>query len=236
MSDHNTAKYLNKQMKARGLQKLKFYCQVCHKQCRDDNGFQSHIKSPSHLRNISKVTTKDIDKYSQQFEEDFLLLLKLSHGEKYIVGNKFYNEFIQDKDHIHMNATRFTSLSKFIKYLSKEGKIRIKLDEEVEGDEVDMGQLQISYIDRSQGNVMRQQMLADLESTQRDEQEIKNMLLQRQMALAKNHQKVENKKEPKIVTTTDVQDIKLNVMIPTIKTKKKVIKKKKKGGALSSFD
>lgn len=188
MSDYNTAKYLSKQMKARGLQKLKFYCQVCKKQCRDENGFKSHIRSPFHLKNISNVTQKDVDKYSQQFEDSFLLLLKLSHGEKWIEANKFYNEFIQDKEHIHMNATKFTSLNKFVQHLGKSGKIRIQLDEDsvADANNIDMGQLQISYIDRSQDNVMRKQMLNELESSQKSDQQIKELLLQRQIENAKS--------------------------------------------------
>lgn len=30
-------------MKAKGLGRLRWYCQVCQKQCRDDNGFKCHI-------------------------------------------------------------------------------------------------------------------------------------------------------------------------------------------------
>ena len=37
-------------IKAAGLQKLRWYCQVCQKQCRDDNGFKCHTMSESHQR------------------------------------------------------------------------------------------------------------------------------------------------------------------------------------------
>lgn len=204
MSDFNTAKYLNKQMKARGLQKLKYYCQVCRRQCRDDNGFQSHIKSPSHLKRISKVTQEDIDNFSRLFETSFLNLLKLSHGEKWIEANRFYNEFIQDKDHIHMNSTCFKSLNKFIKYLSKNGKIKVRLDEEendifdTDGNmdrDIDMGQLQISYIDRSKENVLRQQRINEIENNTKDEQEIKNMLLKRQIEKVKRREDDDTQKD-----------------------------------------
>lgn len=199
MSDFNTAKYLNKQMKARGLQKLKYYCQVCRKQCRDDNGFQSHIKSPSHLKKISKVTQEDMNNFSRLFESSFLNLLKLSHGEKWIEANRFYNEFIQDKDHIHMNSTCFKSLSKFIKYLSKNGKIRVRLDEEGNDSfeennnngDIDMGQLQISYIDRSKENILRQERINEIENNTKDEQEVRNTLLKRQIEKVRRKEKKE---------------------------------------------
>ena len=34
--------------KAKGLQKLKFYCQICEKQCRDANGLECHCTSEAH--------------------------------------------------------------------------------------------------------------------------------------------------------------------------------------------
>jgi hypothetical protein len=35
------AKIANR-IKAKGLQKLRWYCQLCQKQCRDENGFKCH--------------------------------------------------------------------------------------------------------------------------------------------------------------------------------------------------
>lgn len=183
MSDITSAKYLNKQMKAKGLQKLRFYCQVCQKQCRDDNGFKSHIKSPSHLRNISKVTTEDITKYSEQFEKDFLTHLRINHGEKPIAANKVYNEFIQDRDHIHMNSTQFTSLSKFIQHLSKGGRIKVRnLDDFTHSEDVEMGHLLISYIDTSGNNALHKQQIKEIEAQEKSDRDVKDYLLQRQIA------------------------------------------------------
>lgn len=182
-AEFGSAKYLSKQMKARGLQKLRFYCQVCQKQCRDDNGFQSHIKSPTHVRKISQISQADIEEYTKNFEADFLRTLRLTHGEKKIEANKFYNEFIQDKNHIHMNATRFTSLTRFIQHLGKAGKIRVHgvADSKWDDDEIDMGQLLISYIDRSQENLLRSEKLAELQRNEPKAQELKAIMLQRQI-------------------------------------------------------
>ena len=204
--EYTTAKYISKRMKARGLQKLRFYCQVCQKQCRDANGFNSHTKSSSHLNKILQVTEADIEAYTLQFQHDFLQSLKLNHGEKYISANKFYNEFIQDRDHVHMNATRFTSLSNFVKYLSTNGLVRVKLetfssdhdddegnrDRDLAGD-IDMGSLLISYIDRSSENVLHKQKIKELEATEKTEQEIRNYLLQRQ--IEKSEREEEEAKE-----------------------------------------
>jgi hypothetical protein len=35
-----TPKAIANRIKAKGLQKLRWYCQMCEKQCRDENGFK----------------------------------------------------------------------------------------------------------------------------------------------------------------------------------------------------
>lgn len=49
-----TPKYLANKMKAKGLQKLRWYCQMCQKQCRDENGFKCHINTEGKNQNFSK--------------------------------------------------------------------------------------------------------------------------------------------------------------------------------------
>ena len=39
-------------VKSKGLQKLRWYCQMCQKQCRDENGFKCHLTSESHKRQM----------------------------------------------------------------------------------------------------------------------------------------------------------------------------------------
>jgi len=150
-----TAKYQSKKLKASGLQKLKFYCQLCQKQCRDSNGFKNHLSSPSHQGKISQIqllgeSNKLIDNYSDQFIIDFLRLLKLNHGTKFINANKFYQEYIRDKDHVHMNSTRWRTLTSFVKYLGKNGKVKVKtnIDDDDDNDVDDEGfNLEIRFID-----------------------------------------------------------------------------------------
>ena len=65
-------------IKARGLTKLRFYCQVCEKACRDENGYKCHIESESHMRQIAALGSnagKTIHNYSQQFQDGFVQLL-----------------------------------------------------------------------------------------------------------------------------------------------------------------
>lgn len=110
--------------KAKGLQKLRFYCQVCAKQCRDQNGFKCHITSEAHLRQMElfgQNQSRFIDGYSEEFLKEFLQLMSISHRNSRVAANVVYNEFIANKQHTHMNSTRWTSLTEFVKYLGREG-------------------------------------------------------------------------------------------------------------------
>ena len=49
-AEKGSSKWLGIKMKSKGLQKLRWYCQMCQKQCRDQNGFKCHISSESHQR------------------------------------------------------------------------------------------------------------------------------------------------------------------------------------------
>lgn len=65
-------------LQAKGLQKLRFYCQVCQKQCRDDNGFKCHLTSESHRRQMALFAEnpdKFMDEYSTEVSVVSLLLL-----------------------------------------------------------------------------------------------------------------------------------------------------------------
>ncbi|SCU77568.1 LADA_0A01112g1_1 [Lachancea dasiensis] len=235
-ADFGSAKYLNKKMKARGLQKLRFYCQTCQKQCRDENGFKSHCRSPFHVRNTAQLKPQDVANYTEQFEKDFLRLLRLSHGEKKIEANKFYNEFIQDRDHIHMNATSFHSLTRFILHLGKTGKIRIHglndASEDQEDIDMESGKILISYIDDSFENMLRNDRVSELEKSESSEQDIKTKMLKDQIALAGTHPTDGNEEEEEegdAETTSDVNYPigKISLKISRPSHPGKVTKKKK---------
>ena len=74
-----TPKAIAKRIKAKGLQKLKFYYQMCEKQCRDANGFKCHCLSESHHRQMELVSQgkkKFTDTFSVQFERDFMNIVR----------------------------------------------------------------------------------------------------------------------------------------------------------------
>ncbi|KAF8182288.1 domain of Kin17 curved DNA-binding protein-domain-containing protein [Pholiota molesta] len=117
-----TPKYVANKMKSKGLQRLRWYCQVCEKQCRDENGF-NHIAG-----------------FSQQFQSEFVALLSRRFGTKRVRANQVYQEYIADKNHLHMNATRWVTLSEFVKHLGRTGVARV--------DETEKGWF-IAWIDSS---------------------------------------------------------------------------------------
>eukprot|EP00906_Rhabdomonas_costata_P022868 RCo032930 len=122
--DDTSPKAVSKRIKAAGLQKLRWYCQMCGKQCRDENGFKNHCTSESHLRQMRLFAEdKDqfIESYSRLFEQGYLETLKQRHGTTRIKANRVYQEYISDRHHVHMNATKWLTLSNFVKYLGRTG-------------------------------------------------------------------------------------------------------------------
>ncbi|ESK85419.1 zinc finger protein rts2 [Moniliophthora roreri MCA 2997] len=123
-----TPKYVANKMKSKGLQRLRWYCQVCEKQCRDENGFKCHAQSESHLRQMLVVgenAGKHIASFSMQFQSEFVSLLSRRFGTKRVLANRVYQEYIADKSHLHMNATRWVTLTEFVKHLGRTGVARV---------------------------------------------------------------------------------------------------------------
>lgn len=156
-----STKYIANKMKSKGLQRLRWWCEICQKQCRDANGFKCHVQSESHVRQMQIVgedPRKYIANFSNDFQRDFISLLRTAHGEKFISANRFYNEYIRDKEHVHMNATKWSSLTEFTKYLGREGICHVKEDEK-DG-------LMIAWRDTSIAAVQRRNEIAEQEAAE----------------------------------------------------------------------
>lgn len=83
-AEFGTPKYLANKMKSKGLQKLRWYCQMCQKQCRDENGFKCHVTSESHQRQIllfADNAGRYLDEFSGEFCKGFLETLKRTCGK-----------------------------------------------------------------------------------------------------------------------------------------------------------
>ncbi|MBN3271728.1 KIN17 protein, partial [Polyodon spathula] len=65
-------KAIGNRIKSKGLQKLRWYCQMCQKQCRDENGFKCHCMSESHQRQLL-LASENPDQFMDYFSESTLL-------------------------------------------------------------------------------------------------------------------------------------------------------------------
>lgn len=174
-----STKYLNNKLKSKGLQRLRWYCQVCEKQNRDENGFKCHVQSESHVRKIQAIgmegSQRVISDYSKDFQHDFVQLLRTSHNTKPVHMNHFYQQYIADKEHVHMNATRWPSLTEFAKHLGREGICRVE--------ENDKG-LQIAWIDTSPEAMRRQEAIRKKERQDKGDEEREQKLIREQILRA----------------------------------------------------
>lgn len=146
---------------------------------RDENGFKMHTQSESHVRQMLLVgedPKKYINDYSNQFQRDFLQLLRTSHGDRQIPLNHFYQEYISSKEHIHMNATKWPSLTELAKYLGREGICRVE--------ETDKG-IQIAWIDSSPEALRRQDAIRKKERQDKGDEEREQLLIREQVRKAK---------------------------------------------------
>jgi hypothetical protein len=77
-----STKHLANQMKSKGLQRLRWWCEPCQKQCRDANGFKCHVQSETHVRQMS-VVGENAQKYIQlQQRLSARLRVATTHGTR----------------------------------------------------------------------------------------------------------------------------------------------------------
>ncbi|KAI5867282.1 domain of Kin17 curved DNA-binding protein-domain-containing protein [Durotheca rogersii] len=174
-----STKYLSNKLKSKGLQRLRWYCQVCEKQCRDANAFKMHTQSESHTRKMLLVgedPSKHIDEFSARFERDFLQQLRTGHGEKAVHINHFYQGYIADKEHVHMNATRWHSLTEFAKHLGRSGLCRVEENEKG---------IHVAWIDDSPEALRRREQVRRREALDKGDEEREQMLIREQIRRAR---------------------------------------------------
>ncbi|KAF3428482.1 hypothetical protein E2986_00277 [Frieseomelitta varia] len=160
-----TPKYIANKIKAKGLQKLRWYCQMCQKQCRDENGFKCHTMSESHHRQLllfADNASRYMDQFSREFSQGYLNLLKRQFGTRRVPANRVYQEYISDRGHIHMNATIWLTLTAFVKWLGRTGKCVV--------DETEKGWY-VTYIDRDPETLAAQEKKAKKQKMDKDDEE-----------------------------------------------------------------
>lgn len=215
-AEAGTPKYLANKMKSKGLQKLRWYCQMCQKQCRDENGFKCHTTSESHQRQLllfADNSGKYIYSFSKEFADGYVELLRRRFGTKRVSANKVYQEYISHKDHLHMNATRWLTLSDFAKWLGRTGQATV--------DETEKGWF-IAYIDRSPEVLERQQKAARKDKQDKDDEERLQEFISQQVERAKTEKDEQNINEVAEFKREN-DDEKISLELKTSKVKKESI-------------
>ncbi|XP_072038850.1 DNA/RNA-binding protein KIN17-like [Amphiura filiformis] len=177
-NDFLTPKAIANRVKSKGLQKLRWYCQMCQKQCRDENGFKCHTMSESHQRQLLLFAENEneyLDAFSEEFFDDFMELLKRRFGGRRVHCNIVYNEYIQFRDHVHMNSTKWETLTEFVKWTGREGFCTV--------DHTEKGWF-MTYIDRDPETLKRQEALAKKEKVDLDDEERIQKFIQKQVERA----------------------------------------------------
>ncbi|KAM3955295.1 kin17 DNA and RNA binding protein [Aphomia sociella] len=185
-AEKGTPKYIANKIKAKGLQKLRWYCQMCQKQCRDENGFKCHTMSESHQRQLllfADNASKYIDEFSKEFADGYLELLKRQFGTKRVNANKVYQDYISNRDHLHMNATMWETLTEFVKWLGREGKCVV--------DETEKGWF-VAYIDRDPAAVAALEAKAKKEKMDKDDQERMLEFIEKQVERGKKSSRADD--------------------------------------------
>ncbi|OBZ68646.1 KIN17-like protein [Grifola frondosa] len=149
-----TPKYLANKMKAKGLQRLRWYCQVCQKQCRDENGFKCHAQSES---------TSARCLYSSTTSSSFSLA------------------------DLHMNSTRWVTLTEFVKHLGRTGVARV--------DETEKGWF-IAWIDSSPKALAKQEASMKKERATTSDEQRERTLINEQIERAAAEAEASGSSEP----------------------------------------
>lgn len=115
--------------KLRGTGRLKFFCQICTKQCKDEHGWTCHINSASHKRKVEEFAENPeeiIGNYSVKFETNILQILRDKYSGRKVRLGELFKEFIDDRTYIDINMTRWKNLDEFWRYLREVKNVEIE--------------------------------------------------------------------------------------------------------------
>ncbi|GBP32676.1 hypothetical protein EVAR_16838_1 [Eumeta japonica] len=216
-AEKGTPKYIANKIKAKGLQKLRWYCQMCQKQCRDENGFKCHTMSESHQRQLllfADNASKYLNQFSREFADGYLELLHRQFGTKRVNANKVYQEYISNRDHLHMNATEWETLTDFVKWLGREGKCVV--------DETEKGWF-VAYIDRDPAAIAAQEAQAKKEKMDKDDQERMQEFIRKQVLRGKRESKAEEPSYSELKRTSSQERLTLNLILKRKQDEQKVV-------------
>lgn len=124
-SSSSTPKAIAKQLKRHARQPLRYYCQLCERQCRDANGYRAHCRAPAHQqrqRAYDRAPEEHRARFSQRFVEHFIAVLRrraaLSEfADGRVPAKSVYDEVVADRAHVRLHATQWRSLGGFLRWL-----------------------------------------------------------------------------------------------------------------------
>ncbi|CAI5943771.1 unnamed protein product [Closterium sp. NIES-64] len=110
--------------------------------------------------------------YSEEFEKTFMEHIRRSHRFSRVAATVAYNEYIADRHHVHMNSTKWLTLTEFVKHLGREGLCKVE--------DTPKGWF-ISYIDREPETLFKEgqkkkRERAELVGEERHEKEIQEQI------------------------------------------------------------
>lgn len=209
--DVGTPKWISNRIKSKGLQKLRWYCQMCEKQCRDENGFKCHMTSESHQRQLllfGENPAKYLSNYSKDFEKAYCDILKRQYPGKRVHANVVYQQYIGDKEHLHMNATCWVTLTSFVKHLGRTGKCVI--------DETEKGWF-VTWVEKDIEQMEYEKRLAKKDKLSKDDEERTKDYIEAQIEKAKNEAKCTEESEATELLKDDDEVIKLDLKLKETK-------------------
>jgi DNA/RNA-binding protein KIN17 len=134
--------------------------------------------SESHQRQLLLVADnpgKFVGNFSDEFLKGFMDILRRQYGTRRVHCNVVYQEYIRDKDHYHMNATRWSTLTGFVMWLGRQGLCDV---------EPTSKGWYITYIDNSPEALARQASDAKKVKMDRDDDERTQLMIEDQIVRA----------------------------------------------------
>lgn len=119
-------------MRYGGLGKLKWFCDACKYQARSAEAFLAHTKSEHHRLMMAQFHSSQdsiVRQNSEEFKRQFLNLLKSRYVNREVLANIVYVQVIADKNHQHMNSTRWESVRGFCTEMAERGIIEMRMSE-----------------------------------------------------------------------------------------------------------